>query len=172
MVKKTAYLGLFSAIAIIFGYVESLLPIFIGLPGIKLGLANLAVLFLLERYTFREASIVSVIRILVIGFLFGNMFSIIYSLSGAALSLTCMTFMKAKTDFSPIGISVFGGVTHNIGQLLAATLIVKNASLIYYAPALLIFGVITGILIGLLTAEILRRLPAKYTSDTTKKRNC
>ena len=116
MVKKTAYLGLFSAIAIIFGYVESLLPIFIGLPGIKLGLANLAVLFLLERYTFREASIVSVIRILVIGFLFGNMFSIIYSLSGAALSLTCMTFMKAKTDFSPIGISVFGGVTHNIGQ--------------------------------------------------------
>lgn len=172
MVKKTAYLGLFSAIAIIFGYVESLLPIFIGLPGIKLGLANLAVLFLLERYTFREASIVSVIRILVIGFLFGNMFSIIYSLSGAALSLTCMTFMKAKTDFSPIGISVFGGVTHNIGQLLAAMLIVKNASLIYYAPALLIFGVITGILIGLLTAEILRRLPAKYTSDTTKKRNC
>lgn len=172
MVKKTAYLGLFSAIAIIFGYVESLLPIFIGLPGIKLGLANLAVLFLLERYTFREASIVSVIRILVIGFLFGNMFSIIYSLSGAALSLTCMTFMKAKTDFSPIGISVFGGVTHNIGQLLAAMLIVKNASLIYYAPALLIFGVITGILIGLLTAEILRRLPAKYTSDTTKIRNC
>ena len=172
MVKKTAYLGLFSAIAIIFGYVESLLPIFIGIPGIKLGLANLAILFLLERYSFREAAIVSVIRILVIGFLFGNMFSIIYSLSGAALSLTCMTFMKAKTDFSPIGISVFGGVTHNIGQLLAAMLIVKNASLIYYAPALLIFGVITGILIGLLTAEILRRLPAKYTSDTTKKRNC
>ena len=169
MVKKTAYLGLFSAIAIIFGYVESLLPTFIGLPGIKLGLANLAVLFLLERYTFREASIVSVIRILVIGFLFGNMFSIIYSLSGAALSLTCMTFMKAKTDFSPIGISVFGGVTHNIGQLLAAMLIVKNASLIYYAPALLIFGVITGVLIGLLTTEILRRLPSKYTSDATKK---
>ena len=168
MVKKTAYLGLFSAIAIIFGYVESLLPTFIGLPGIKLGLANLAVLFLLERYTFREASIVSVIRILVIGFLFGNMFSIIYSLSGAALSLTCMTFMKAKTDFSPIGISVFGGVTHNIGQLLAAMLIVKNASLIYYAPALLIFGVITGVLIGLLTTEILRRLPSKYTSDAIK----
>ena len=135
MVKKTAYLGLFSAIAIIFGYVESLLPIFIGIPGIKLGLANLAILFLLERYSFREAAMVSVIRILVIGFLFGNMFSIIYSLSGAALSLACMTFMKAKTDF----------------------------------PALLIFGVITGVLIGLLTTEILRRLPSKYTSDATKK---
>ena len=169
MVKKTAYLGLFSAIAIIFGYVESLLPIFIGIPGIKLGLANLAILFLLERYSFREAAMVSVIRILVIGFLFGNMFSIIYSLSGAALSLACMTFMKAKTDFSPIGISVVGGVTHNIGQLLAAMLIVKNGSLIYYAPALLIFGVITGVLIGLLTTEILRRLPSTYTSDATKK---
>lgn len=86
--KKTAYLGLFAAVAIIFGYVESLLiPFFAGIPGIKLGLANLAVLFILETYTWKEAALVSAVRIVVIGFLFGNMFTIIYSLAGAALSL-------------------------------------------------------------------------------------
>ena len=90
MKRKTAYLGLFSAVAIIFGYVESLIPVFAGIPGIKLGLANLAVLFILDRYSLREAALVSVVRILVIGFMFGNLFSILYSLAGAALSLTVM----------------------------------------------------------------------------------
>ena len=88
MKRKTAYLGLFAAVAIIFGYVESLVPVFTGIPGIKLGLANLAVLFILDRYSFKEAALVSVVRILVIGFMFGNLFSILYSLAGAALSLT------------------------------------------------------------------------------------
>lgn len=94
--KKNAYLGLFAAVAIIFGYVESLFPFFAGIPGIKLGLANLAVLFILETYTWKEAAVVSAVRIVVIGFLFGNMFTIIYSLAGAALSLFVMTLMKKK----------------------------------------------------------------------------
>ena len=88
MKQKTAYLGLFTAGAIIFGYVETLIPVFAGIPGIKLGLANLSVLFILERYSLKEATLVSAVRILVIGFLFGNMFSILYSLAGAALSLS------------------------------------------------------------------------------------
>lgn len=96
--KKTAYLGLFAAVAIIFGYVESLIPFFAGIPGIKLGLANLAVLFILETYTWKEAALVSAVRIVVIGFLFGNMFTIIYSLAGAALSLFVMTLMKKVPD--------------------------------------------------------------------------
>ena len=82
MKQKTAYLGLFTAVAIIFGYVETLIPVFAGIPGIKLGLANLSVLFILERYSLKEAALVSAVRILVIGFLFGNMFSILYSLAG------------------------------------------------------------------------------------------
>jgi heptaprenyl diphosphate synthase len=158
MNQKTAYLGLFSALAIIFGYVESLIPVFAGIPGIKLGLANLAVLFILERYTWKEAVFVSVIRIVVIGFLFGNMFSIVYSLAGAALSLTVMTLLKTKTDFSLMGVSVAGGVSHNVGQLVIAMLILESSSLIYYAPALLISGVITGLLIGYLTTEVSRRI--------------
>jgi heptaprenyl diphosphate synthase len=158
MNHKTAYLGLFSALAIIFGYVETLIPVFAGIPGIKLGLANLAVVFILEKYTWKEAVIVSFIRILVIGFLFGNLFSIVYSLAGAALSLTVMTLLKKKSDFSLVGISVAGGVSHNVGQLIIAMLVVENASLIYYAPALLISGVITGLLIGWLTTEVSRRI--------------
>ncbi len=156
--KKTAYLGLFAAVAIIFGYVESLIPFFAGIPGIKLGLANLAVLFILEKYTWREAALVSLVRIFVIGFLFGNMFSILYSLAGASLSLAVMTFMKKKSGFSILGISVAGGVSHNIGQLITAALIVENASFLYYAPALLVSGVVTGLLIGALTREVLKRI--------------
>lgn len=156
--KKTAYLGLFAAIAIIFGYVESLIPFFAGIPGMKLGLANLAVLFILEKYSWKEAALVSTVRILVIGFLFGNMFSILYSLAGAALSLTVMTLMKKFSGFSILGISVAGGVSHNIGQLIVASLIVENTSLLYYAPALLISGVVTGLLIGLLAGEITKRI--------------
>ena len=105
MKRKTAYLGLFAAVAIIFGYVESLVPVFTGIPGIKLGLANLAVLFILDRYSFKEAALVSVVRILVIGFMFGNLFSILYSLAGAALSLTVMDLLKKHSGFSLIGIS-------------------------------------------------------------------
>ncbi len=156
--KKLAYMGLFAAIAIIFGYVESLIPFFAGIPGIKLGLANLAVLFILEKYTWKEAVLVSMVRILVIGFMFGNMFSILYSMAGAALSLTVMTFMKKTSGFSLLGISVAGGVSHNIGQLIVATLIVENKSLLYYAPVLIISGVITGVLIGILTGEVTKRI--------------
>lgn len=156
--KKIAYLGLFAAVAIIFGYVESLIPFFAGIPGIKLGLANLAVLFILEKYTWKEASVISIVRIFVIGFLFGNLFSILYSLAGAALSLTVMTIMKKKSGFSILGISVAGGVSHNVGQLIVAAIIVENTSLLYYAPALLISGVVTGLIIGMLTREVLRRI--------------
>ena len=156
--KKTAYLGLFAAIAIIFGYVESLIPFFAGIPGMQLGLANLAVLFILEKYSWKEAALVSTVRILVIGFLFGNMFSILYSLAGAALSLTVMTLMKRFSGFSILGVSVAGGVSHNIGQLIVASFIVENTSLLYYAPVLLISGVATGLLIGFLTGEITKRI--------------
>ena len=156
--KKIAYMGLFAAIAIIFGYVESLIPFFAGIPGIKLGLANLSVLFILETYTWKEAALVSMVRILVIGFMFGNMFSILYSMAGAALSLTVMTLMKRFSGFSILGVSVAGGVSHNIGQLIIAALIVENTSLFYYAPVLLISGVITGILIGILTGEVTKRI--------------
>ena len=111
--KKAAYLGLFAAIAIIFGYVESLIPFFAGIPGMKLGLANLAVLFVLERYTWKEAALVSIVRIFIIGFMFGSGSSIMYSLAGATLSLIVMVFVKNKIGFGQLGVSVAGGVSGN-----------------------------------------------------------
>lgn len=158
MKYKPAYLGLFAAVAIIFGYIESLIPVFAGIPGIKLGLANLSTLFILEKYSFREAALVSTIRILVIGFLFGNLFSIFYSFAGSLLSLTTMTFFLKKFHFSTIGVSILGGVSHNIGQLLIASLIVENTAVFYYIPPLLISGIITGAVIGMLTQEVSKRV--------------
>ena len=167
MKLKTAYLGLFAAVAIIFGYVESLIPVFAGIPGIKLGLANLYVLFILEKYSFREAALVSVVRIIVIGFLFGNLFSILYSLAGAALSLSVMTLMLRFTDLSLISVSVAGGVTHNLGQLVVAALIVHSMSVFYYFPVLMVSGIVTGVLIGWLTQEVARRVhvPKEYIQE-------
>ena len=145
--KKTAYLGLFAAIAIIFGYVESLIPFFAGIPGMKLGLANLAAL-------------VSIVRIFIIGFMFGSGSSIMYSLAGATLSLIVMVFVKNKIGFEQLGVSVAGGVSHNIGQLLVAIPATHTVGLLYYyAPALMVSGVITGLLIGVLTKEVLKRIP-------------
>ncbi|MFR8548296.1 MAG: Gx transporter family protein [Lachnospiraceae bacterium] len=156
--QQTAQLGLFTALASILGYIETLFPVFAGIPGIKLGLANLAVLFILVRYSWQKAALVSIARIIIIGAMFGSMFSILYSTAGAALSLAAMTLVLARTDFSIITVSVIGGVTHNIGQLLIAMALMETGSLIYYAPALLISGVVTGILIGALTGELLKRL--------------
>lgn len=158
--RKTAYLGLFAAVAIIFGYVETLVPVFAGIPGIKLGLANLVTVFLLYIYGWREAAFVSAVRIVVIGFLFGNLFSILFSLSGAALSLLVMGILKKSGGFSVAGISVAGGVSHNTGQIAVAIFVVENVRLFYYLPMLFISGLVTGLLIGFLSGEILKRVPA------------
>lgn len=146
-----------AALAIIFGYVEMLLPVFFVVPGMKLGLANLVTVFVLYRYRAKEAAVISLIRIVVIGFLFANLFSILYSLAGAALSLLCMTAVRRFSGLSIVGVSILGGVTHNLGQLIVAALVVENGNVFYYFPALLISGLVTGALIGIVTGEILKR---------------
>lgn len=156
--KELAVLGLLTAVAILFGYVESLVPVFAGIPGIKLGLANLAVVFVLYLFGTKEAMLVSFVRIFVIGFLFGNLFSIFFSLAGSLLSIFVMHFLKKLRDISTIGVSVAGGVSHNLGQIMVAILVVENVSLIYYFPVLLVSGLITGALIGVLSQEVIKRL--------------
>ncbi len=158
MNKKIAYMGLFAAVAIIFGYIETLIPVFVAIPGVKLGIANLITVMLLYLYTWREAAIVSVVRILVIGFLFGNLFSIIYSLAGAAVSLLVMTLLHKVKGFSMVGVSIAGGVAHNIGQIIVAIFIVENFSLLYYLPVLLISGAVTGLIIGIVTNQVYIRI--------------
>ena len=156
--RKTAYLGLLCAAAIILGYIESLFPVFVGIPGMKLGLPNLAIVMLLYLYSWREALAVSVVRIIVIGFLFGNLFSIAFSLAGALLSLFCMVLAKKVLKLSCIGVSLLGGVSHNAGQILVAMAIVENVRVGYYFSVLAITGMITGIVIGILSGEMVKRM--------------
>lgn len=155
---KAAYLGVFTALALIFSYIETLIPFQIGIPGVKLGLANLIIVIALYKMRVRDALALSVVRILLAGFLFANLFSIIYSLAGGVLSLAVMAFLKKRGTFSVIGVSVAGGVFHNIGQLLVAMFVVETFSVAYYVPVLLVAGVITGCLIGIVSNKMLKRL--------------
>lgn len=156
--KKIAYLGLFTALALIFSYVESLLPINFGLPGIKLGIANVVTVLIIYIYSYKEALIVSIARIVISAFLFTNAFSLLYSLAGALFSIAVMTIIKKWDQLSIVGVSIAGGVFHNIGQLIIATLIVKQIKITYYAPILIVSGVITGLLVGLIAGFIYKRV--------------
>ena len=157
--KKTAFLGVFLALALICSYVESLIPFYFGIPGVKLGLANIVVVLMLYYTGAKEAFLVSMLRVLLAGFLFGNLFSILYSFAGAAFSFACMYLLKKTGKLHIFSISAAGGAAHNLGQILVAALIVENLNLFYYFPVLLLAGLLTGILIGILSREILIRLP-------------
>ena len=158
MKNRVAYFGVFTALALIFSYVETLIPINFGIPGVKLGLANLVIVIALYKMRLPEVYLLSVVRVLLSGFIFGNYFSIIYSLAGGLLSLTVMALLKKCNGFSVMGISVAGGVFHNVGQLIVAMLVVETFSVGYYFPVLLIAGLITGLVIGIVSAEMLKRI--------------
>lgn len=158
MKSRVAYFGVFTALALIFSYVETLIPVNFGIPGVKLGLANLIIVVALYKLPLKEVYLLSVTRILLSGFLFGNYFSILYSLAGGLLSLTVMALLKHQNGFSVMGISVAGGVFHNVGQMVVAMLVVETFSVAYYFPVLMIAGLVTGLLIGILANEMLKRL--------------
>ena len=159
MKKKVAYLGVFAAAAMLLSYVESLVPVFVTVPGLKLGLANLATVLVLYLYSWKEAAVVSAVRILLTGFLFGNLFSIAFSAAGGFLSLLMMALLKKSGRFSMTGVSIAGGVFHNVGQLCIAALVVSNFRILYYLTVLLISGLVTGALIGILSGEVCKRIP-------------
>lgn len=154
MAKKVAYCAMLTALAMIFGYVEALIPFSFGIPGIKLGLANLVIVLALYMLPAYQALLIQVARIVLISFLFGNMSMMLYSLSGGLLSFCVMSFLKRIQGFSIIGVSISGGVSHNIAQLIVAMLVVQNLKLTYYLPVLLIAGLVTGALIGFLTQKM------------------
>ena len=157
MKKKVAILGVFLALALICSYVESLIPFYFGVPGMKLGLTNVVVLLLLYFFGAKEALLVSVMRILLSGFMFSNAFSILYSLAGGVLSWAVMLLLKKTGRFHMVSISICGGITHNLGQILVAMVVVKNYYIFGYFPFLFIGGGITGLLIGLVAQEIYLR---------------
>ncbi len=158
MKNRVAYFGVFTALALMFSYIETMIPIQFGVPGIKLGVANIMIVIMLYKSSAKEALLLSIVRIMLSGFLFGNLSSILYSIAGGVLSLGIMTLLKKQGGFSVIGVSVAGGVSHNVGQLIVAMLVVETYQVGYYFPVLLVAGVLTGLGIGVVSQEVLKRI--------------
>ena len=156
--KKIATSALMIALAMILSFVESQIPSFFPIPGIKLGLANSAVIFALYRLSIKDAIVVSLIRVVVVSTLFGTSLTLAYSLSGAVLSLLIMVLLKKSDRFSIVGVSVAGGISHNIGQIIMAIILMHNSVISYYLPFLIISGIVTGVVIGLVSAKIVERV--------------
>lgn len=156
--KKTAFCGLTLALSLIAGYAESLIPFTAAIPGMKLGAGNSVIVLLLYMVGAKEALLVNICRVFLSGFFFGNLTAILYSLSGALLSLPVMALLKKTDRLSIGGVSMAGGVFHNIGQLLVAFFILETRAVWYYLPVLIVSGTITGFVIGWLSGEICKRI--------------
>ena len=156
--KRLVLLAMLTAVAMILSYVESLLPS-VGIPGVKMGLANIAVIFALFRFGWKEAAALSLVRVVLVSLLFGSVGAMLYSLAGAVLSLAVMALLRRIDRFSLVGISVAGGVAHNAGQILMAMLILQTKQLLGYLPVLAVSGIAGGVLTGLAAALLIRRIP-------------
>lgn len=164
--RKVALYGMLIALAMVMSFIESLIPVPIPVPGVKLGLANLVTVTGLYLVGIVGTVFVTILRVVLTGLSFGNPYSMVYGLSGSFLSLFVMSLAKKHNWFSQVGISILGGIAHNIGQITFAAIIVRTPGLYYYLPALLAAGCISGTLIGILGGILTERL-----SDFVKKLN-
>ena len=162
---KITFLGLFTAVALVLSFLETLIPNMVPIPGFKIGLANFAVLLALYLFGFKEAVIVDLARIILAALLFGSFFSFWYALSGAACALIIELIIKKTDKFSPIGVSVFGAVFHNIGQFIVAVILIKSFGILYYLPFTLLFCVLSGALNGYLVLILKDRLKFLKKND-------
>ncbi len=156
--KRLVTLSALIAVAMILSYIESLIPAFVAVPGVKVGLSNIATVFALYALGWPYAIIVSVIRVLLSALLFGNVVGLIYSLSGAALAMLVMILLKRIDKFSSVGVSVAGGVCHNIGQVLAACIVMDTSAIALYIIPLTLSGTIAGVIIGIASGNLVERV--------------
>lgn len=157
--KRLAFLGLCTAVTLILSYVEALLPpLWSAVPGVKMGLPNIMIIFLLYRFSLKEAAAVSLVRLAAVALLFGNVMTLAYSFAGAVLSLGVMTLLKKLDRFSMVGVSIAGGVFHNLGQVLVAMLVLETAEIGYYMIVLTLTGTVAGVLVGVAGSLVLKYL--------------
>ena len=157
--KKLTFLAVSATLALVLSYLEAILPpISLTVPGIKLGLPNIVIICLLYRYGVKEAATVSGIRLVAVWLLFGNLMTAIYSLAGAVLSLALMAILKKLSLFSTVGVSVVGGITHNLGQILVAIFLFDSLSISYYMLVLTVTGTVAGVFVGLASVFLQKRL--------------
>lgn len=169
--KNIALLSIYIAIAFIFGYIESLFPLPIPFPGIKLGLANLVIVLALYQLGFSYAITISFLRNLLNAFTFGSLFSFFYSLTGSFASLLAMQLIKQskKTQLSLISISCVGGIIHNMGQFAVAACLVGISAIRPYLPFLYFAGLVAGVLIGIFAKLCLKRLNRQFFASFNNK---
>ena len=156
--KKLATAAVLTATAMMLSYVESLIPAFVAIPGIKIGLANIVTVFALYTIGWRGAICVSLVRVCLSSLLFGNVTGFFYSLMGAVLSFLGMLLLSKVKLFSPVAVSSVGGVLHNVGQIFAASLVLETAAVFAYLPVLLISGTLAGVVIGVAAGLLTKRL--------------
>ena len=156
--KRVAFLGLSIALAMVLSFLESQIPALVAIPGIKVGLPNLVIVFLIYKMGWKDAVIVSIIRTLLVSMLFGNIQMLTFSVAGAALSLAVMILLKKTNWFSTITVSIVGGICHNIGQIVAAIFWTQTVGIATYLPVLLISGTIAGAVIGLVAGLLVEKL--------------
>lgn len=156
--KKLVTLAVTVAVAMILSFVESRIPAFVAIPGVKVGLANIAVIFALYKLGWREAIAVSVVRVLLVALLFGSVVSLAYSIAGAVLSIFVMILLRKAGIFTEVAVSVVGGITHNVGQIIVAFLLLETGVVFYYLPFLLVSGVIAGIAVGVASALMVKKV--------------
>ena len=156
--KKVAVMGLAIALAMILSFVESQIPSFVAIPGVKMGLANIAVVFVLYKLGWKEAVLISLVRVFLVSLLFGNFASLFYSVAGAVLSLAGMILLKKTGLFSEVAVSVAGGVLHNVGQIAMACILLETDVIRYYLPFLVLSGTLAGIVIGVLAGILVKRI--------------
>ena len=159
--RKVTLMAMTVAVAMILSFVESQIPAFVAIPGVKMGLANIAVVFALYKMGWKEAAGISLIRVFLISLLFGSGASFFYSMAGAALSLVGMIALKATGRFSTVAVSVTGGVLHNVGQIGMACLLLGTNAILYYLPFLFLSGILAGIVIGVVAAILVKRIEIK-----------
>lgn len=157
--KNITTLGICTTLAMVLSYLESLIPLSFAVPGIKLGLANVVVIFVLYKFGAKEAVVVSGLRIVWMAILFGNVLTLAYSFAGGVLSLSAMIALKHFDRFSTVGVSVTGGILHNVGQIAVAMLVMETAQIVYYLPVLCISGIAAGVAVGAVAAILIKRVP-------------
>ena len=159
--SKLSILSLSVSLAMILSFVESQIPPLVAIPGVKMGLANIAVVFALYKMGGKYAAVISGVRVFLVGLLFGSAVSLLYSTAGAVVSCLCMVLLKKTGRFSYTAVSVAGGVMHNMGQIAMACILMSTNILKYYAPFLILSGTLAGIVIGLLSAVLVKRINVK-----------
>lgn len=156
--RRIAQIGVLVSLAMVLSYLESLFPVFLAVPGIRIGLANIAIVFALYHLGFRAALGISVVRVVLSALLFGSVISMSYSLCGALISIAMMAILKRSGLFGTVAVSVVGGVSHNLGQIAVACLILQTKAIAYYIPVLILSGVVSGVVIGKVSAVVIARL--------------